>query len=101
VAAEGAVRALGLAVCAGLALGVVACTDTFVESNAEQFSPGVTTRAQAIAALGPPSSIYQAVNGETTLSWARGGGLFKPGETQQYAIVFGPDDRMIRVAAKP
>jgi len=94
-------RALALAVLAGLAVGVAACTDTFVESNAEGFAPGVTTRAQAIAVLGPPSSIYQAANGETTVSWARGGGLFNPGETRQYAIVFGPDDRMIRVAAKP
>lgn len=61
----------------------------------------MTTRAQAIAALGPPSSVYIAANGETTLSWARDGGLFSPGETRQYAIVFGTDDKMVRVAATP
>jgi hypothetical protein len=94
-------RKLALAACAGLLLGVAACADSFVESDAEHFTPGVTTRAQAVATLGPPSSVYQAANGETTLSWARGGGLFNPGETQQYAIVFGPDDKMIRIAAKP
>ena len=92
-------RALVVVFCSVLALGVAACEDTVAQSSA--FTPGVTTRAQAIAALGPPSSIYQAADGETTLSWARGAGLFNPGETRQYAIVFGPDDRMIRVAAKP
>jgi hypothetical protein len=98
---EGGVRAFAFAVCAALALGLAACEDIAVESNADHFTQGVTTRAQAIAALGPPSSIYQAADGDTTLSWARGAGLFNPGETRQYAIVFGPDDRMIRVAAKP
>jgi hypothetical protein len=98
---EGEVKALALAACAGLLLSVAGCADSFVDSNAARFTPGVTTRAQAIAALGPPSSVYQAADGETTLAWARGGGLFNPGETHQYAIVFGPDDKMIRVAAKP
>lgn len=83
------------------ALAVSACTESFVESNAAQFRPGVTTRAEAIAALGPPSSVYQAADGDTTLSWARDGGLFNPGETRQYAIVFGPDDKMLRIAATP
>ena len=92
---------MALAACAALLLGVVGCADSFVESNAAHFTPGVTTRGEAIAALGPPSSVYQAANGETTLAWARDGGLFNPGETQQYAIVFGQDDKMIRVAAKP
>ena len=86
---------------AAATLGLAACTATFVESNAEHFTPGVTTRAQAISVLGPPSSIYQAADGDTTLSWARDGGLFSPGETRQYAIVFGPDDKMLRVAATP
>ena len=99
-ATEDLVKAPAIALTA-LALGLAACTDTLVESSAAEFKPGVTTRAQAIATLGPPSSIYQAANGETTLSWARSAGLFSPGETRQYAIVFGPDDKMIRIAATP
>ena len=59
----------------------------------------MTTRADAIKALGPPSSVYQAANGEKTLSWARDGGLFAGDETHQYAVVFGPDDKMVRVAS--
>ena len=34
----------------------------------------MTTRADALKALGPPSSVYEAANGEKTLSWARDGG---------------------------
>jgi hypothetical protein len=80
-------------------LALTACADgggAFVSSAAGHFTPGVTTRADALKTLGPPSSIYEAANGEKTLSWARDGGLFNSGETRQYAIVFGPDDKMIR-----
>ena len=85
-------------------LACVACADgggAFVSSAATHFTPGVTTRADALKALGPPSSVYEAANGETTLSWARDGGLFNSGETKQYAVVFGPDDKMIRVTQTP
>jgi hypothetical protein len=81
-------------------LACAACADgggSFVSSTAAHFTPGVTTRADALKALGPPSSVFEAANGEKTLSWARDGGLFNSGETRQYAIVFGPDDKMIRV----
>jgi hypothetical protein len=87
-----------------LTLACAACADgggAFVSSAASHLTPGVTTRADALKALGPPSSVYEAANGEKTLSWARDGGLFNSGETHQYAIVFGPDDKMIRVASAP
>ena len=85
-------------------LACAACADgggAFVSSAASHLTPGVTTRADALKALGPPSSVYEAANGEKTLSWARDGGIFNAGETRQYAIVFGPDDKMIRVASAP
>jgi hypothetical protein len=69
-----------------------ACTDgggAFVSSASAHFAPGVTTRADAVKALGPPSSVYEAANGEKTLSWARDGGLFNP------------DDKMIRTVPTP
>jgi hypothetical protein len=78
-----------------------ACADNADPGGASHLTPGVTTRVQAISALGPPSSVYQAANGEKTVAWARGGGLFSPGETRQYAILFGPDDKMIRVVSQP
>jgi hypothetical protein len=86
------------------ALACSACADgggALVSSASSHFTAGVTTRADAIKALGPPSSVYQAANGEKTLAWARDGGLFGGDETRQYAIVFGPDDKMVRVASAP
>jgi hypothetical protein len=85
-------------------LACAACVDgggALVSSASSHFTPGVTTRFDAIKALGPPSSVYEAANGEKTLSWARDGGLFGGDETHQYAVVFGPDDKMIRVASAP
>jgi hypothetical protein len=85
-------------------LACAACVDgggALVSSAASHFTPGVTTRVDAIRALGPPSSVYEAANGEKTLSWARDGGLFNADETRQYAVVFGPDDKMVRVASAP
>jgi hypothetical protein len=87
-------------VIAAFALLLAGCADgqgTFVNETASHFTPGVTTRAQAIAQLGPPSSVYQQANGTRTLSWARTGGLFAESDTRSLAIDFGPDDRMIRV----
>jgi hypothetical protein len=99
---EGLLRAFKIAVAAALLFAAAACTGgVFDESTVQRFTPGVTTRAEAIAALGAPSSVYQAANGETTLSWASGGGLFNPGETRQFAAVFGADDKMIRIVAAP
>jgi hypothetical protein len=86
------------------ALACAACVDVggaLVSATSSGFRPGVTTRADAVKALGPPSSVYEAANGEKTIAWARDGGLFNAGETRQYAIVFGPDDKMIRVVATP
>ena len=97
-------RTFALLAAAIAALACAACADggsAFVSAASSGFSAGVTTRADAIKALGPPSSVYEAANGEKTLAWARDGGLFNAGETRQYAIVFGPDDKMIRVVANP
>jgi hypothetical protein len=93
-------RTFALWVALTAALVCAACADG-VSTAASHFSPGVTTRADAIKALGAPSSVYEAANGERTLSWARDGGLFNSDETRQYAVVFGPDDKMLRVVSPP
>jgi hypothetical protein len=85
-----------------MALALVGCADgegDFVNGTSSHFTPGTTTRAQAVAQLGPPSSIYQLADGTRTVTWARTGGLFNPGETQGLLIMFGPDDKMIRVVS--
>jgi hypothetical protein len=97
-------RTLALVACAVAVLACTACADggsAFVSSASSHFTAGVTTRADAIKALGPPSSVFDAANGEKTLAWARDGGLFDAGDTRQFAVLFGPDDKMIRVVSQP
>ena len=93
---------IGLA--AALLLACTACLDgegAYVQSAGSHFTPGVTTRADATKTLGPPSSVYIAANGEQTVAWARDGGLFNPGETRQFSILFGADGKMIRIVSQP
>ena len=80
-----------------LALGACADQEPYGSDTASRFSPGVTTRAQAIAELGPPSSIYDQADGSRTVSWARNGGLLAESQTRSLSIQFGPDDKMIRI----
>jgi hypothetical protein len=85
-----------------LTLAVGGCEGgAMMQQTASRFTPGVTTRADAVAALGPPSSVYEAANGDKTLSWARDGGVFDPSDTRQLALVFGPDGKLVRIAAEP
>jgi hypothetical protein len=85
---------------ATLSLLLAGCADgqgAFVNETAGHFTPGVTTRAEAIAQLGPPSTVYQQANGSRTVSWARTGGLFAESDTRSLTIVFGPDDKLSQV----
>ena len=93
------IRTLAIAV---VALVLVGCADgegAYVNSASSHFAPGFTTRAEAVAQLGPPSSIYQLADGTRTVTWARTGGLFNEGETRSLSIMFGPDDKMVRVVS--
>ena len=97
-------RSFALLAVLAASLACAACVDgggALVSSASSHFAPGVTTRMDAIQALGQPSSVYEAANGEKPLSWARDGGLFGGDETRQYAVVFGPDDKMVRVVSNP
>ena len=78
------------------------CADgqgAYVNSASSHFAPGVTTRAQAVAQLGPPSSVFDLPDGSRTVTWARTGGLFAESETRSLSILFGPDDRMLRIVS--
>jgi hypothetical protein len=93
-----------VAVVVAAALALAACADgegQFVASTSSHFTPGVTTRAAAVAQLGPPSSVYQQADGSRTLSWARTGGLFAEAETRNLSVMFGPDDKMVRIVNAP
>ena len=85
-----------------LVVALAACADgqgAYVNAAVQRFTPGVTTRAEAIQQLGPPSSIYDQADGSKTLSWVRNGGLFNESETRSLSIAFGSDDKMTRVVS--
>ncbi len=82
-----------------LALAGCASDGGYGDTASSHFTPGTTTRAQAVAQLGPPSSIYELADGTRTITWARSGGLFSGGETPSLSIMFGPDDKMLRIVS--
>jgi hypothetical protein len=92
-------KLLAIMVLAGALAGCADGQGAYVSAASSHLTPGVTTRAEAVAQLGPPSSIFDQADGSRTLSWARGGGLFAPSETRNLSVQFGPDDRMIRIVS--
>jgi hypothetical protein len=92
-------KALMAVIAAAMVAGCADGQGAYVNAASGHFSPGVTTRAQAVAQLGPPSSIYDLADGSRTVTWARDGGLFAPSDTRSLSIQFGPDDRMIRIVS--
>ena len=95
-------RKILLSVAMGGLLMLVACASSGVDpETAAQFKPGVTTRAEAIARLGAPASVYDGADETKTLTWAKDGGLFDLGSTKGLSIQFGPDDKMLRVVSQP
>lgn len=82
------------------ALALSGCADgqgAFANGTASHFSPGITTRAQAVAQLGPPSSIYDRADGSRILTWARTGGLFNESETRGLSILFDAGNKMVQI----
>lgn len=97
-----ALRGRLVMVLAAAALALAGCADgqgALANSASSHFTPGVTTRAQAATQLGSPSSIYQQADGSRIVTWARNGGLFNEAETRSLSILFGPDDKMIRIVS--
>lgn len=87
-------------VLAAAVLALTACADgqgAFTNSTVSHFTPGVTTRAEAVAQLGPPSSIYDRADGSRIVTWARTGGLFNPSETKGTSILFDPNNKMVQI----
>jgi hypothetical protein len=95
-------RKILLSVAMGALFMLAACASTgFDPDAAARFKPGVTTRAEAIARLGAPASVYDGADETKTLTWAKDGGLFDSGSTKGLSIQFGPDDRMVRMVSQP
>jgi hypothetical protein len=98
-------RVVAIAAVAAILVGCADGQGAYASGASGHFRPGVTTRAEAIAELGSPNSVYESADGSHTLTWARAGGLFNAAATRSLSVQFGPDDRMIRIvsdsSAKP
>jgi hypothetical protein len=75
------------------ALFLTSCTASIAPSpnRVTELIPGVSTKDDAIAKLGPPDSVLNAEN-QTILQWG------SPQSPVHLAISFGGDSRMIQVA---
>lgn len=81
---------------------LTACTtvgNKFDMDKVHQLQPGMSTRQDAIALLGAPTRIINSSTGKTALEWryAQGTAL-GTGSAAHATIVFGSDNKMIRIA---
>ena len=93
-------RALTLASVIGLSICASACVTSgphFTMAEVRSLQPGVTTRSEAIALLGGPTSVSAMANG-TLVQWMYIGATPFASEGRHVSILFGPDDRMIRIS---
>jgi hypothetical protein len=91
---------LALTALAGLCLSTAACITSgphFTMAEAQSLRPGVTTRDEAIALLGGPNSISAMPGGSTLVQWLYLAATPYASESRHVSILFGPDNRMIRI----
>lgn len=85
----------------GLALAVSACEreigHKFDVSAAQLLTPGTTTVEDAVIRFGPPSSRSRYLNGGTIVRWRYLKDTPLGPESAWLKIMFGSDDRMIRI----
>lgn len=82
-----------------LLTGCMTVGNKFDMAKVHQLQPGVSTRQDAVALLGPPTRIINSATGKTALEWRYSQGtVLGTGSAAKAIIVFGTDDRMIRIA---
>lgn len=86
-----------------LAVALSACSTTgnkFDVSKVDQLQPGVSTSADAIQLLGPPTSESSFQNGTKLLQWQYAQGTLIGGSGAHVAILFDAGTKMVRVTHK-
>ena len=70
----------------------------FDVSAVNELQPGVSTKQDAIAKLGKPTAVSTTVDGSQLLQWQYVyGTAIGVGGGAHVAILFGPDEKMIRI----
>lgn len=93
-------RSLALAGALTLTLPLTGCVTSgskFTMAEVQSLQPGVSTKAEAIALLGPPTSVSVMGDGSELLQWMYTEVVYIAGEGRHVAILFGRDGRMIRI----
>jgi hypothetical protein len=90
---------------APLSLAVVlsACSTTgtkFDITKVDQLQPGISTSADAVQLLGPPTSESSFQNGTKLLQWQYAQGTLVGGSGAHIAILFDAASKMVRVTHK-
>lgn len=84
-------------------LVLAACSTTgnkFDIAKVDQLQPGISTSADAIQLLGPPTSESSFQNGTRLLQWQYAQGTLIGGSGAHVAILFDATAKMVRVTHK-
>lgn len=90
--------AIALAILTLSLAGCMTMGRPFDPNTVRQFKPGVTTRQDAITALGPPSAESDAGRDQTLLQWQYIHGTMFGGSGAHAAILFGSDGKMVNLS---
>ena len=93
-------RSLAFATALALSLPLAGCMTSgvkFTMAEVESLQPGVTTKDEAIALLGKPTSRSTMADGSELLQWMYSEAIYIAAESRHVAILFGRDGRMLRI----
>ena len=93
-------RSLAFATALALSLPLAGCMTSgvkFTMAEVESLQPGVTTKDEAIALLGKPTSRSTMADGTELLQWMYTEVVYIAGDSRHVAILFGRDGRMLRI----
>ena len=94
-------RTLAVAAALAITLPLGACMTSgvkFTMAEVQSLQPGVTTKEEAIALLGKPTSRSAMANGAELLQWMYTEVVYIASDSRHVGILFGPDGRMVRIA---
>ncbi len=80
--------------------GCASVGQDFSMADVDAMQPGITTFQDAVAKLGQPASISAAGDGIMAASWMRITAGMGSSSNKTVIIVFGKDNKMIRVAQR-
>lgn len=91
------VRKLGALLVMFALAGCITVGNKFDPNVVNKLTPGISTEADATQLLGKPTAISSLAGGTELLQWQYSEGTIVGGSGAHVAILFGPDQKMIRI----